>query len=280
MSVEIWRETGKSCAACSQGQSKSRRSNIMAEDGGRCFKVTSYLLLLGLKLVFADLFLWIVAGTAGCRGADLPHSTAQGQPDSRIQSHRQPCLYRPASEPTEDAAMIHEVRSRGILPDIQNMTPQNATLATKAQNAMPVLMAFFGDPQESSIPSMADFSDLADDTHARETLGQAFAHQQDDTEVAEAERTMSETEKQYFESATSTMSYVEDDEGRLAARLEVPLIGTLTTMDSRSYLNLMLSESRRLRIALNAMPDNRRALWWIQYRTGQLIDKLNAGCSK
>ncbi len=217
----------------------------------------------------------------GCRGANLPHSPAQDRRESRTQTYRQPCVVRLPAKLTEDAATLREVRKRGVLPDIQNMTPRNATIATKAQGATLALMAFFGDPREPSIPSMADFPNLADDLHAQKALGEAFAaiDQKDDAGVAKAESTMSETEKQYFSTAQSAMATIEDRDGK-AARLDVPLIGTVTTPDSRSYLNLMLGESERLRVSLNGMPDNRRALWWLEYRTGQVIDKLNVGCTK
>jgi hypothetical protein len=129
---------------------------------------------------------------------------------------------------------------------------------------------------------MADFSNLADDPHAQKTLGEAFVYleQKDDTETAAVVRTMTESERLYFVTASSAMDAISNRSGADISRLETPLIGTSTGLDSRSYLNRMLHESERLRVAMNGMPDNRRAVWWLEYRTGQLIDKLNVGCGK
>lgn len=69
----------------------------------------------------------------GCRGANLPHSPAQDLRKSRTQTYRHPCLVRLPAKLTEDAATLQEVRKRGVLPDIQNMTPRNAAIAMKAQ---------------------------------------------------------------------------------------------------------------------------------------------------
>ena len=178
--------------------------------------------------------------------------------------------------------MLRAVSELGILPDIQSMTQLNAAIARKTQGVTTELMAFYGDPQMPSVPSMADFSDLAYDPHAQKTLGEAFVHleQKDDTGAAAVVRTMTESERSYFVTVSSTMDAISNRSGAAISRLETPLIGASMGLDSRSYLNRMLHESERLRVALSGMPDNRRAVWWLEYRTGQLIDKFNAGCGK
>jgi hypothetical protein len=60
----------------------------------------------------------------------------------------------------------------------------------------------------------------------------------------------------------------------------MPFIGTLTSSDSKTYIHQMMHMSMRLKTTLNGVPDNERAVWWLEYRTGQLIDKLNAECSR
>jgi hypothetical protein len=219
---------------------------------------------------------------SGCRKKPPLPSPGQAQAEPKAESHVWPCIDRPQSDPAADTQMFRRVSNLGILPDIQSMTPQNAALATKAQSAVIVLMDFYGDPREPSIPSMADFSDLADNPHAQKTLGEAFSYSNRKDEIPNADvvRTMTEPERFYFETATRVVTEIDDSGNRNEGRLRVPLIGTRATSDSRSYLNQMLLESERLRVSLNGMPDNRRALWWLEYRAGQVIDKLNVGCAK
>lgn len=219
---------------------------------------------------------------SSCRNDSSLSPAAQTQTEPKAESQVWPCIDRPQSEPGADTQMFRTVSRLGILPDIQNMTPQNAALATKTQSAVIVLMDFYGDPREPSIPSMADFSGLADNPHAQKTLGEAFSYlnRKDEFPNADLVRTMTERERSYFETATGVVTAIQDSGKANVGRIEVPLIGTVTTPDSRSYLNAMLGESERLRVALNGMPDNRRALWWLEYRTSQLIDKLNVGCTK
>jgi len=224
----------------------------------------------------------LVLMASGCRETSLPPSPGQAQHETKIEAHRQPCIDHPRTNSRADATMLHTVSELGILPDIQSMTPLNAAIATKTQGVTTELMAFYGDPRVPSVPTMADFSNLADDPHAQKTLGEAFVYleQKDDTETAAVVRTMTESERLYFVTASSAMDAISNRSGADISRLETPLIGTSTGLDSRSYLNRMLHESERLRVAMNGMPDNRRAVWWLEYRTGQLIDKLNVGCGK
>ena len=65
-------------------------------------------------------------------------------------------------------------RGKSILPDIQNMTPQNAAAARKSQPAVSALLGLYGDPQSPQAPSMVEFAPLANDQHAQQVLGEAF----------------------------------------------------------------------------------------------------------
>jgi hypothetical protein len=218
---------------------------------------------------------------SGCRKKPPLPSPGQTQAEPKAESHPWPCIDRPQSDPGADAAMFQRVSRQGIFPDIQNMTQQNAAAARKTQSAVISLMDFYGDPQTPSVPSMADFSELADNPHARKTLGEAFAYldQVNGVAGADVERTMTEPERLYFTTVTTTLGSIDSGDAS-GGRLRVPLIGTVATPDGRSYLSQMLLESERLRVSLNGMPDNRRALWWLEYRTRQVIDKLNLGCAK
>ncbi len=224
----------------------------------------------------------LVLMASGCRETSLPPSSGHAQRETKIETHRQSCIDRLQTDSRADAAMLRTVSELGILPDIQSMTQLNAAIARKTQGVTTELMAFYGDPQIPSIPSMADFSDLANDPHAQKTLGEAFVHleQKDDIGAAAVVRTMTESERSYFVIASSTMDTISNRSSVDISRLETPLIGTSTGLGSRSYLNHMLHESERLRVAMSGMPDNKRAVWWLEYRTGQLIDKLNEGCGK
>lgn len=225
--------------------------------------------------------LTVALAVSGCRKDSPLSPSGQTQAESKAESRVWPCIDRPRSEFSADTQMFRKVSKLGILPDIQNMTPQNAALGTKANGTLLVLMEFYGDPREPSIPSLADFSDLADNPHAQKALGEAFVYlgQKDGTaSMDDMERAMTDQERSYFTTVMDTLFPLFGAAD--VNRLEVPLIGTITTPDSRSYLNLMLSESERLRVDLDGMPDNRRALWWLEYRTGQVIDKLNVGCAK
>ncbi len=237
-------------------------------------------LLLGVAGAILGAFA-LVLMVSGCRKEPRLLSPVQTNAEQKAESHPWPCIDRPQSDPGTEAAMFQRVSRQGILPHIQNMTPQNAALATKAQSALITLMDFYGDPQHPSVPSLADFSQLADNPHAQKTLGAAFAYldQKDEGASAAVNRTMTEPERLYFTTVTTTLGSIDSGDASLG-RLRVPLIGTVATPDGRSYLNQMLLESERLRVSLNGMPDNRRALWWLEYRTGQVIDKLNLGCAK
>jgi len=224
----------------------------------------------------------LVLMASGCRKTSLPPSPGGLQAETKKEDHRQPCIERPRTNFGADAAMLRTVSELGILPDIQSMTQANAAAARRTQGVTIELMAFYGDPQVPSVASMVDFSDLANDPHAQKTLGEAFDLQErkDEAGAAAVVRAMTESERSYFITASSTMNAISNRSGENISRLETPLIGASMGLDSRTYLNRMLQESERLRVAMSGMPDNRRALWWLGYRTGQLIDKLNAGCGQ
>lgn len=197
---------------------------------------------------------------------------------------------------------------KSILPDIQRMTPRNAEMARKAQPAVTALLGMYGDPQNPSVPSMMDFSKLADDPHAQKVLGEAFkmldqsmgeisdpgiiqtlgtaggwanfrARVESQAQQSPGTR-MTDAEKAYFDTAIASMADVigsRSATGQSPARFsvksiqnELPLIGLPGTPDSTSYNTKMKTLARQIEVGLNAMPDNSRALAWLKKREGQL----------
>jgi len=77
-------------------------------------------------------------------------------------------------------------------------------------------MAFIRRSKGALVPTMADFSNLADDPHAQKTLGEAFVYleQKDDTETAAVVRTMTESERLYFVTASSAMDAISNRKWR------------------------------------------------------------------
>jgi hypothetical protein len=258
-----------------QGAELSYGVNMNLREGTRRLA-----LLLGVAGAILGAFA-LALMVSGCRKKPPLPSPGQSQTEPKAESHPWPCIDRPRSNPGADAAMFQRVSGQGIWPDIQHIPYEYVELAQKMQPAVITLMDFYGDPHDPDIPSMMDYAKLADDPHAQKTLGEAFAYlnQKDEVATADVERTMTESERLYFETATMTLDNIDSSNANVD-RLRVPLIGTVATSNSRSYLNQMLLESEQLRVSLNGMPDNRRALWWLEYRTSQMIDKLNVGCAK
>lgn len=208
--------------------------------------------------------------------------------------------------------------SGDILPDIQNMTPRNATLATKAQPAVTALMGLYGDPKNPSVKSMADFASLANDPHAQKVLGKAFQlldqemGDVDDPGVIatlgrlagwsgfqaqvaariqqEAGASMTPAEKEYFDTAIASMADIigsRSATGQSPARFsvkamqnELPLIGSSSVTDESSYLTKMGTIARQIEVGLNAMPDNSRALNYLRKRQNDLIQQGNRASKK
>lgn len=195
-------------------------------------------------------------------------------------------------------------RGKSILPDIQNMTPRNAEMARKAQPAVTALLGLYGDPQNPEAPSMVEFAPLANDPHAQQVLGEAFklldqsmgeisdpgiiqtlgtaagwANFRAQAEAGAQQATgmqMTPQEREYFDAAIASMADIigsRSATGQSPARFsvrsiqnELPLIGLSGTPDETSYLTKMQTIGRQVRVGLNAMPDNARALAWLDKR--------------
>ena len=212
--------------------------------------------------------------------------------------------------------MVDESRvtTEGILPNIQSMTPQNATAARKAQPAVTAELGLFGDPQNPSVKSMADFAELADDPHAQLVLGKAFKLlDQEMGEISqpgiiatlgsaagwagfkagveagvqrEAGTDMTQQEKEYFDTAIASMADIIGSRaatGQSPARFsvksiqnELPLIGSSSVTDKTSYLTKMGTIARQIEVGLNGMPDNGRALAWMRKRQKELQENRSS----
>lgn len=204
-------------------------------------------------------------------------------------------------------------KTQSILPDIQNMTPQNATRAAKAQPAVTALLGLYGDPEHPEVKSMADYASLASNPHAQKVLGVAFKMlDQDMGEItdpgviatlmtaggwqnfranaeAQAQRqtgqAMTAEEKEYFDTAIASMADIIGSRaatGQSPARFsvksiqnELPLIGTSSVTDPKSYLTKMGTIARQIEVGLNSMPDNARAMKYLQKRVNDLIQQSN-----
>jgi hypothetical protein len=209
-------------------------------------------------------------------------------------------------------------RGSSILPDISRMTPQNAAAARKAQPAVTALLGLFGDPQQPNTPSMVDYAGMADDPHAQQVLGEAFklldqsmgeisdpgviqtlmtgagwANFRAQAEAGAQQATgtqMTQQEREYFDAAIASMADIIGSRaatGQSPARFsvhaiqnELPLIGLSGTPDSESYLTKMQTISRQVRVGLNGLPDNSRALAWLDKREGDLSKMKGSKGSK
>jgi hypothetical protein len=212
-------------------------------------------------------------------------------------------------------------RGGSVLPDIQHMTPQNAAAARKAQPAVTALLGLYGDPQQPGTPSMVDYAKLADNPHAQQVLGEAFklldqsmgeisdpgiiqtlmtgagwANFRAQAEAGAQQATgteMTQEERAYFDAAIASMADIigsRSATGQSPARFsvksiqnELPLIGLSGTPDSDSYLTKMQTIGRQVRVGLNAMPDNGRALAWLDKREGEIAKakgKKSGGSAK
>lgn len=210
--------------------------------------------------------------------------------------------------PVVPGTISPELAESGIFPRINSLTPQQAARATKAQPAVTALLGLYGDPQTPTVKSMADFADLANSPHAQRTLGAAFKlldqrmgtiedpgvlatlatatgwqnfRAQVEAGVQQAAgEAMTAREKEYFDQAISSMADIigaRAATGQSAAKFsvnsiqnELPLIGTSSVTDKNSYLTKMQTISRQIKVGLNALPDNKRALKWLDQRTKEL----------
>ena len=203
---------------------------------------------------------------------------------------------------------------QSILPNIQNMTPRNAAMAQKTQPAATALLGLYGDPHNPSAPSMIDYVKLADDPHAQQVLGEAFKlldqqmgeisdpgilqtlgtgagwanfRAQAEAGAQQAAGTeMTPEERAYFDAAISSMADIigsRSATGQSAARFsvraiqnELPLIGLSGTPDSASYLTKMQTIGRQIRVGLNAMPDNSRAMNWLNQKEAEIAKQKSS----
>lgn len=206
-------------------------------------------------------------------------------------------------------------RERSILPDIQNMTPRNAEMARKAQPAVTALLGLYGDPANPDAPSMIEFAPLANDAHAQQVLGEAFklldqsmgeisdpgiiqtlgtaggwANFRAQAEAGAQQATgtqMTPQEREYFDAAIASMADIIGSRaatGQSPARFsvrsiqnELPLIGLSGTPDEASYLTKMQTIGRQIRVGLNGMPDNARALAWLDKRESDIARHKDGG---
>lgn len=218
---------------------------------------------------------------------------------------------RPVVPPTPGGVIRSAAQPQSILPDIQHMTPRNAAMAQKTQPAVTALLGLYGDPSNPSAPSMVQFADMANDPHSQKVLGEAFklldqqmgeisdpgviqtlstaagwanfraqaesgAQQQSGTQMTPRER-------EYFDTAIASMADIigsRSATGQSPARFsvraiqnELPLIGLSGTPDQSSYLTKMETIGRQIRVGLNAMPDNSRALAWLTRREGEIAQQ-------
>jgi hypothetical protein len=213
--------------------------------------------------------------------------------------------------------ILPKVKPASILPNIQAMTPRNATMAQKTQPAVSALLGIYGDPQNPSVPSLMGYAKLADDPHSQKVLGEAFKlldqqmgeisdpgviqtlgtaagwanfRAQAEAGAQQAAGTeMTPQEKEYFDSAIASMADIigaRAATGQSPARFsvramqnELPLIGLSGTSDQASYLTKLETIGRQVGVGLNAMPDNSRALAWLAQRQAQ-IAKQKASIGK
>ena len=204
--------------------------------------------------------------------------------------------------------------SQSILPNIQNMTPRNAALAQKTQPAVSALLGIYGDPQNPSTPSLMGYAKLADDPHSQKVLGEAFKlldqqmgeisdpgiiqtlgtaagwanfRAQAESGAQQAAGTaMTPQEKEYFDTAIASMADIigaRAATGQSPARFsvramqnELPLIGLSGTSDEASYLTKLETIARQVGVGLNAMPDNSRAVAWLDHQVKQIAQKKSA----
>lgn len=239
--------------------------------------------------------------------------TGATPPKSGPVLHERPFV-GPGTKSVAQTRDMQKVQSEGVLPNIQNMTPNNARLAAKAQPAVTALLGLYGDPQNPNAPSMVEYAKLANNPHSQQVLGAAFklldqsmgeisdpgilqtlataggwanfraqaeagAQQQAGTEMTPEERS-------YFDAAISSMADIigsRSATGQSAARFsvksiqnELPLIGLSGTPDSTSYLTKMQTIGRQIRVGLNGMPDNSRALAWLNKREADIEHEKGA----
>lgn len=248
--------------------------------------------------------------TANATSLDALNASIRANQGKAGLPNRKAAVTQPVSSaaPAVPGTISPELQESGVFPRINSLTPVQAARATKAQPAVTALLGLYGDPQTPSVKSMADFADLANDPHAQRVLGAAFklldqhmgeikdpgvlatlgtaaGWQNFRAEVEAgvqqaAGAAMTPREKEYFDQAISSMADIigaRAATGQSAAKFsvnsiqnELPLIGTSSVTDKNSYLTKMQTIARQIRVGLNAMPDNKRALNWLDTRSKDL----------
>ena len=209
---------------------------------------------------------------------------------------------------------LPKAQPESVLPNIQNMTPRNAALAQKTQPAVSALLGIYGDPQNPTVPSLMGYAKLADDPHSQKVLGEAFKLlDQQMGEISDpgiiqtlgtaggwanfraqaeagaqqsAGTEMTPQEREYFDTAIASMADIigaRAATGQSPARFsvramqnELPLIGLSGTSDQASYLTKLETIGRQVGVGLNAMPDNSRALGWLNKRIADIAKQKAA----
>ena len=97
---------------------------------------------------------------------------------------------------------------------------------------------------------------------------------------------MTPQEKEYFDTAIASMADIigaRAATGQSPARFsvramqnELPLIGLSGTSDEASYLTKLETIARQVGVGLNAMPDNSRAVAWLDHQVKQIAQKKSA----
>ena len=205
---------------------------------------------------------------------------------------------------------------QSIFPDLSRVPYKFQSEAQKLKPVVVAEAGLYGDPGHPTIPSMMDYAKLADDPHAQKTLGEAFKlldqqmgeisdpgvlqtlgtaagwanfRAQAESGAQQAAGTqMTPEERAYFDAAIRSMADIigaRSATGQSAARFsvraiqnELPLIGLSGTPDSQSYFNKMQGILVQIRGGLDGMPDNGRAMAWLNRREADIAkQKGSAG---
>ena len=254
--------------------------------------------------------------TAPGGGQVVTGTSTPETPHGSPQPHGEPHSFAGPKTKSLDATRgAQTAETEGVLPNIANMTPQNAAAARKAQPAVTALLGLYGDPQSPNAPSMMNYAKLADNPHSQKVLGEAFKLlDQQMGEISDpgilqtlgtaagwanfraraeagaqqsAGTEMTPEERSYFDAAISSMADIIGSRaatGQSAARFsvrsiqnELPLIGLSGTPDSTSYLTKMQTIGRQIRVGLNGMPDNSRAIGWLNKREADIEREKSGG---
>ncbi len=203
---------------------------------------------------------------------------------------------------------------QSIFPDLSRVPYKFQSEAQKLKPVVVAEAGLYGDPGHPTVPSMMDYAKLADDPHAQKTLGEAFKlldqqmgeisdpgvlqtlgtaagwanfRAQAESGAQQAAGTqMTPEERAYFDAAIRSMADIigaRSATGQSAARFsvraiqnELPLIGLSGTPDSQSYFNKMQGILVQIRGGLDGMPDNGRAMAWLNRREAEIAKQKSS----